>query len=169
MNNFISLIFKYFVCITVFINIIFSPIALQAIQGGILVSVTIDNGGTLIADGKTFANNGDWTVHETFTLLSNTTGVVIDATNDPDYYGAMLASFSNGVVTDESWECINSSLKSTQTEWPKAVTYGNNDETTFPWGTILKEKIANIKETAQWIWTINRYEKSVTCRKSFGE
>ena len=163
MNNFISLIFKYFVCITVFINIISSPIALQAIQGGILVSITIDNGGTLIADGKTFANNGDWTVHETFTLLSNTTGVVIDATN-PGNVGAMLASFSNGVVTDESWQCISSSSKSTQPEWPKAATYGRNDGTTSPWG-----KIDNINETAQWIWTSNRYEKSITCRKSFGE
>lgn len=131
--------------------------------------MTIDNSGLLVADGVIFAEKeNSWTTPASFTLPGKIGVVVIEAKNVGSV-GAILASFSNGVVTDESWECTNDNSKNTS-NWPKAVTYGNNNGTAVPWAKNLGWRgIHNINENAQWIWSKDSHDQRVVCRKPFGK
>ena len=127
--------------------------------------ITIDNYGSLLSDGKLVVNAGnDWKHSVHFTILTNTTMIYIDGGNTRGSQGAALASFSNGVVTDTSWECIKKNSNDS-TAWPKAISYGTNIRETSPW----RHSIANISTSAHWIWTKNSRETAVLCRKSFSE
>ena len=117
--------------------------------------------------------NGSWKKAEKIKLLGNTKIVTIKAQN-PRHKGGILASFSNDVVTDKSWECANmSSCDSAGCEsnpnWLQAISYGSNNKNTHPWGTNLKKAIPEIEPKAQWIWVSDRYAKKVWCRKTFSK
>ena len=138
-------------------------------------NVSIDNVGTVYADGKFVRSITGWKVASPVTLLANTTCVVIEGKttggvkgND---VGAILASFSNGILTDESWQCIISNAAKSQLVWPKATTYArNNNRTNNTWiDDYLGTPVPHIDGNATWIWTKNKNEESVTCRRSFGE
>ena len=138
-------------------------------------NVSIDNVGTIYADGKFVSKITGWQVASPVTLLANTTCVVIEGKttggvkgND---VGAILASFSNGILTDESWQCIISNAAKSQLVWPKAKSHArNNIKTDSVWIKKNSNKpVANIDGNATWIWTEKNNEERVTCRRSFGK
>ena len=136
-------------------------------------NVSIDNVGTIYADGKFVRSITGWKVASPVTLLANTTCVVIEGktTGGVHDVGAILGSFSNGILTDESWQCIISNAAKSQLVWPKAKSYARNDiKTGSVWINYNADKpVANIDRNATWIWTKNEKEESVMCRGSFGE
>ena len=135
-------------------------------------NVSIDNVGTIYADGKFVRNITRWTEASPVTLLANTTCVVIEGktTGGVHDVGAILGSFSNGILTDESWQCIISNAAKSQLVWPKAKSHApNNNKIGSVWIKISKKPIANIDRNATWIWTEKNNEESVTCRGSFGK
>jgi hypothetical protein len=84
------------------------------------------------------------------------------------YGGLILASFSNDIVTDESWNCTDSSScpsgGCSNPKWENAVTFGKNeDSSTWPWG-----KHPEIASSAQWIWINDPFAQSVWCKRTFG-
>ena len=135
-------------------------------------NVSIDNVGTVYADGKFVRSITGWKVASPVTLLANTTCVVIEGktTGGVHDVGAILGSFSNGILTDESWQCIISNAAKSQLVWPKAKSHApNNNKIGSVWIKISKKPIANIDRNATWIWTEKNNEESVTCRGSFGK
>ncbi|CAB4007984.1 Hypothetical predicted protein, partial [Paramuricea clavata] len=111
-----------------------------------------------------------WNKVKHFTLSGHTKNVTIKVYNDGGK-GAILASFSNKVVTDGSWECavmdrcISSDCESfVATKWSNAIAYGFNIEDS---DRKSLEKINEIKSTAQWIWVKNGEAEREWCRKRF--
>ena len=146
----------------------FKGIAVNNIE----VDITIDNAGNLTTDvGEMYNVNKNWQTAQNIALPGNTTYVVIKAHNDPGNVGGILASFSNGVITNnESWQCADmSSCNSASCEripkWLPAVSYGLNNKDTFPWRRDLSE----IEQTAQWIWVSNKSAIRVWCKKTFSK
>ena len=132
--------------------------------------MTIDNGGSLMIDtGEEHLLSTHWLETEQFTLPRDTKVVTIKG-GDIGGVGAILASFSNGVVTDGTWQCANiNSCTTTECEnsvaWQDATTYGVNGDKPSPWN----RKINDIKSTAQWIWVDNKSAARVWCKKTFGK
>ena len=134
------------------------------------VNITIDNGGRLMVDtGKEHSLKTNWKKTERFTLPGDTKDVTIKGDNSGGP-GAILASFSNGVVTDGTWQCADMSL-CTLTEYENSVTwqgatiYAVNGDTLSPWKISMKD----IESTAHWIWVVNASAESVWCKKTFGK
>jgi hypothetical protein len=80
--------------------------------------------------------------------------------------GGILASFSNDIVTDESWYCTDSSSCSSggcsSSKWENAVTVRKNGFfSTLP-------KPPEIASSAQWIWISHSSAPSVWCKRTFG-
>ena len=130
--------------------------------------ITIDNGGSLVVDtGEKHNLETEWWETERFALPGDTRVVTIKGDN-PAGPGGILASFSNGVVTDGTWQCADmSSCTTTDCEnsvtWQGATTYGMN--TNHPtWYTR-----PYIDSTVQWIWVDNQFAGRVWCKKTFGK
>ena len=139
---------------------------------GIDVNITIDNCGSIETDtGEQRNVSCELFVAERFTLREDTKVVTIKAHNDPGDVGAILASFSNDVVTDESWECAkcNSENCNSTASWEQAKSYGNNNGHADPWGTVHNQIIRTINTAAQWIWVSSRGATKVWCKKTFGK
>ena len=123
----------------------------------------------MIDTGEEHLLNTDWLETEKFTLPGDTKFVTIKGC-DIGGIGAILASFSNGVVTDSTWQCADmSSCTTTECEnsitWQDATTYGVNGDKPSPW----KTKMNDIELTAQWIWVDNKLAKRVWCKKTFAK
>jgi hypothetical protein len=139
----------------------------------IMVNITVDNSGRLITDSGEKRNVVCmWSKVKHFTLSGHTKHVTIKAYKARGKNG-ILASFSNNVVTDESWQCANmdgcisSDCESfAATKWSNATAYGFNIEDS---DRNSREKINEIKSTAQWIWAKNGEAERVWCRKGFGK
>ena len=111
----------------------------------------------------------DWKKTDRFALPGGTKVVTIKGDNTPGGVGAILASFSNGVVTDGTWQCADMSSCTTiecenSVTWQGAKTYGINGENPPPWNTR-----PYIESTAQWIWVDEKLAKIVWCKKTFGK
>ena len=143
---------------------------------GIIVDITIDNSGSLETEAKPKAKkvitvNGDWKQPERFVLPEDTQVVTIKAHNS-EFVGGILASFSNGYVTDESWSCADSSSCDDASDncpslkWKNASTFGKNDGSPTPWGLQGRMKISS---RAQWIWISSVLATSVWCKRTFGK
>ena len=100
--------------------------------------MTIDEYGTLIVDtGEEHTLNTNWRETEKFNLPGDTKDVPIKDNNSV-YEGGILASFSNGVVADGTWQCADMSLCTTtecenSVTWQNATTYGVNGGKPSPW------------------------------------
>ena len=133
----------------------------------ITVNITIDNRGRLITNAGEKRNVlCEKEIAEHFTLSGDTKNVTIKAYNR-EKEGGILASFSNNMVTDGSWQCadMSSCPEVKCAAWKQAVTYGFNDEhSKNKW-----KKMNEIESTAQWIWVKDSTAKMVWCRKAFGE
>ena len=84
-------------------------------------------------NGTEYILNKDWRVAQRFTLPVDTNVVTIKGGNDPNNVGGILASFSNDVVTDDTWQCADMSLCTSgecesPVTWKDAQTYGVNGE-----------------------------------------
>lgn len=77
---------------------------------------------------------------------------------------AFIGSFSNSLVTDESWKCTNEEKSPgfNDTTW----TFSGFDDTNWSYATVLSGSGRNSKlhsQNAKWIWTDGN-EKEVYCR-----
>ena len=123
----------------------------------------------MVDTGKEHSLKTNWQKTERFTLHGATKVVTIKGGNTYRT-GAILASFSNGVVTDGTWQCAKmSSCTTTGCEnsvtWQDAETYGVNGDKSSP----RRRKINYIESTAHWIWVANASAESVWCKKTFGK
>ena len=112
--------------------------------------------------------NGNWWTAKEYALPGNTKYVAIEARN-PNHNGGILASFSNDVVTDESWQCADMNschLHWRSCNWRRAISYGSNNNSTR---TVLKGKIPKIERKAQWIWVNDQSTTWVKCKKTFSK
>ena len=143
---------------------------------GIIVDITIDNSGSMEIETKTKPKevilvNGDWKQPERFVLPEDTQVVTIKA-HKSGSVGGILASFSNGYVTDESWSCADSSSCDASTDdcpslkWNNASTFGKNGSSPTPLG--LQGRMI-ISSSAQWIWISSFSATSVWCKRTFGK
>ena len=119
--------------------------------------------------GEEHVLKGGWEVSDQLTLAGNTKVITIKGSNT-GYEGGILASFSNGVLTDGTWQCADmSSCASIECEnsvtWQDAQTYGVNENNPRPWN----RRIPDIGSTAQWIWVNDKYARKVWCKKTFGK
>jgi hypothetical protein len=128
--------------------------------------------GSIITDtGTEWIMNCNWQTPEDFFLPKNTQVVTIKAHTNGRDMGGILASFSNHVVTDETWLCgectsFNSSLSGLEC-MKNATTFG---ETGTP--SILKPPgydFSGEAAKAQWIWVENVTTSHVWCMKEFGK
>jgi hypothetical protein len=128
---------------------------------GIIVDVAISGG-----DGMIWidANNSETisTKGKRFVLPEDTKSVTIRCLS----WCWILASLSNGIVTDESWSCADSSCCDGSPEncfhhleWKKA--------------SIQKKRVDNehqeIASNAKWIWLSDSSITNVCCRRTFGK
>ena len=116
----------------------------------------------MFADGRSLGkDNGMWNRPETF-LIPGDTQVISVAGKDSGVKYGLLGSFSNGLVTNESWRCSGvlspgwNSPDFDDQQWPLAVVVANHGDS--PWGFI-----SGIASKAKWIWTSRQYS-DVYCR-----
>lgn len=70
----------------------------------------------------------------------------------------ILAFISNvNIFTDETWDC----RAYPDGDWSKAVSYAINNGNNSYWNA----RVANIDPDSHWIWTGNREDERVECRK----
>ena len=128
--------------------------------------MAVDHKGLLTADPGSqilVSKFGNWKNAENFNLPSDTLYVTIKAGSKNNAIGGILAEFSNGFITDSSWQCAEIS-STTKNPWPAASAVAANDGSHKQWNSI----VANISPGAKWIWTSNSGDSEVWCRKSFG-
>ena len=123
----------------------------------------------MVDTGVKYNLETEWLETERFALPGDTKVVTIEGVN-PDGEGGILASFSNGVLTDGTWQCADMSSCTTTdcknpVTWQGAKTYGINEENPSPWNRRLND----IDSTAQWIWVDNEFARRVWCKKTFGK
>ena len=133
--------------------------------------VAVDHKGSFTAEPGAnilVSEFSNWKNAESFALPSNTHYVIIEVERKKNFKGGILAEFSNGYVTDSSWQCsdINSNTKSS---WPAAQVVATNDGEDYRWN----EVVSNIATHAKWIWTANynnnnNQDSTVWCLKEFG-
>lgn len=144
------------------------PFCILATLKEITGHMTINDTGIVKADGEPiFTKTSSWMTTANFSMPGNARIVVIEAHN-PYQIGAILASFGNGIIIDESWECIDADYRS-HALWPAAISYGKNDGTVSSWGTRSPDSMKDISVDAQWIWTESCSEEAVVCKKVFGK
>ena len=140
----------------------FKAISSQPITGFVAVdhkgSLTAEPGGNILV--SQFSN---WKNAESFTLPPGTQYVVVRVEKKNNFDGGILAEFSNGYVTDSSWQCTeaNSNAKNL---WPPARVFALNNGQNSRWNIVVD----NIGTSAKWIWTANSDHGEVWCWKSFG-
>ena len=128
--------------------------------------MAVDHKGSLTADPGAqilVSQFSNWKNAENFNLPSDTLYVTIKVGRKNNAIGGILAAFSNGFVTDSSWQCTEIS-STTKNPWPAAHVVATNDGSHSRWNRI----VANISPEAKWIWTSNSGDSEVWCRKSFG-
>ena len=128
--------------------------------------MVVDHKGSLTADPDAcilVSQFSNWKNAENFNLPSDTLYVTIKAGSKNNAIGGILAEFSNGFVTDSSWQCAEIS-STTENPWPAAYVVAANDGSHSQWNRV----VANISPDAKWIWTSNSEDSEVWCRQSFG-
>lgn len=122
--------------------------------------------------GQKLDLNTDWQKADRVTIHGNSTVVTIKGVNDPGSAGGILASFSNGVVTDVTWQCAeigNATECENSITWEDAQTYGVNGDNQSIWGKVRSGPFEEIESTAQWIWVNYHSATNVCCKKTFGK
>ena len=151
--------------LNIFLNLSFvhfKAISAQPITGFVAVDrkglFTAEPGGNILV--SQFSN---WKSAASFTLPSGTQYVVIRVKKENNFDGGILAEFSNGYVTDSSWQCTetNSAAKNL---WPPAQEVALNNGENSQWNAVVND----IAISAKWIWTGNSDHGEVWCWKSFG-
>ena len=88
--------------------------------------------------------------------------------NEPNRFGGFLGVFSNGVVTDSSWKCNESSIKPddeweqinfTDNTWPNAFVRQDNS------GRLSSTRVTGIPEDVHWISAENHWATRFICTR----
>ena len=139
---------SYFVCFTILLDF--------------TATFTCDNTMEMFADGRSLGkDNGNWGIAVTYSVPGDTRVISVAGQDWAVPFG-VLGSFSNGLVTNESWRCSSTlspgwnSPDFDDQQWPFAVVVGNHGDS--PWGFI-----SGIASKAKWIWTSGQYS-DVYCR-----
>ena len=105
--------------------------------------------------------NCEWQTPEDFFLPSDTKIVKIKARTSGSLVGGIRASFSNNVVTDETWICEEDGGKGE----PKNATIA----TFYKIENMTGNDFSGDAAKAQWIWAKNPSATSVWCVKTFSK
>ena len=110
--------------------------------------------------------------------VSDSTQVIGIACYDYGVKPGILASVSNGLLTDASWSCSSvleagwedPSFVANSGNWQVATTMGRNGDSPSPWN----RQISHIDADAEWIWTARNswptyIDQTVYCRKALTE
>ena len=88
--------------------------------------------------------------------------------NGPNGFGGFLGVFSNGVVTDSSWKCNESSINPddgweqtnfTDNTWPNAFVRQDNS------GRLSSARVIGIPEDVHWISAENHWATRFICSR----
>lgn len=110
---------------------------------------------------------GNWP--QRLALPSDTQGVTIKARNCSKQNTGILASFSNGIVTDGSWRCADSTSCNWTSNDCSNVTWENASVVTNSvYSTPHRRSTSEIASNAQWIWIGHSFAINVWCEKTFG-
>lgn len=132
------------------------------------MTATCDNNMKVYFDGvlqsAPTSQSNNWHQATTFAVPVGTQVVGIEC-EDLHAVGGILASFANGMVTDDTWQCscqasAGWALPSFGGSWSSAYEIGTNGVN--PWNTIT-----GISGSAKWIWTRGWHgeDKNVYCRR----
>lgn len=132
------------------------------------MTATCDNKMKVYFDGvlqaAPSAELNNWPQSSKFRVPIGTKVVGIEC-DDVGVVGGILASFSTGMVTDDTWQCSSRFSPSWASfsfagNWPSAHKIGKHGMS--PWNTI-----SEISSNAQWIWTPGWHgqDTKVFCRK----
>ena len=105
--------------------------------------------------------NCDWRTPEDFFLPSNKKIVTIEARTNGSLAGGIRASFSNNVVTDETWLCAEDGGKGGPRSATTATFYENEN--------MQGNDFSGDAAKAQWIWAENTSATSVWRVKTFSK
>ena len=101
-------------------------------------------------------------------LPNNTQSVTIKVRKYSNQKVGILASFSNGNVTDGSWRCVNSTTCNWESNscssvmWESASVVRNSAVST-------PARYPEIASNAKWIWISYHPPANVWCKKTFGK
>ena len=115
----------------------------------------------------------DWMTTSSISVSDSTQVIGIECHDLHDQPG-ILASVSNGFLTDASWYCspvfeagwADPSFAANSGNWQVATTMGRNGDSLSPWNI----EVSHIDADAEWIWTDrNKWptdiDQTVYCRK----
>ena len=131
--------------------------------------LTGDDNLTVFADGSLVGyNGGAWNAARWFSFPSETKIITVFVYNGPNGFGGFLGVFSNGVVTDSSWKCNESSIKPddgweqtnfTDNTWSSAFVRHDNS------GRHTSTRVIGIPEDVHWISAENHEATRFICRR----
>merc|ERR1719187_630668 len=106
-------------------------------QGGFVLSATCDNKMKVFADGVLLASNNNWRETTDVTIPGDTAVITIESIEEHVVAG-IIASGSNGLVTDSSWKC--GTTGTSLSDWNYAYEIG------------IARPRPRIASNASWIW-----------------
>ena len=119
------------------------------------MNVTILGYGSIETDADTTTkgqyNVPPWWKSYHFSLPGNTKSVAIEGFNYPNTPGGIFASFSNGVVTNDSWHCAETNCRGESCRETTTYTYSLRNG------------------PKKYIWVQNSHATRVWCNKTFGK
>ena len=131
--------------------------------------LTGDDNLTVFADGSLVGyNGGAWNAARWFSFPSETKIITVFVYNGPNGFGGFLGVFSNGVVTDSSWKCNESSIKPddgweqtnfTDNTWSSAFVRHDNS------GRHTSTRVIGIPEDVHWISAEHHEATRFICRR----
>ena len=96
-------------------------------------------------------------------LPKSTQSVTIKVRKYSDQKVGILASLSNGNVTDGSWSCADSTTCNWNSNHCSSVTWENASVVS------ALTRLPEIASKAQWIWISHHSPTNVWCKKTFGK
>lgn len=125
---------------------------------------TCDNSMEMFADGKSLGKDNENWIRPTEFIIPGNTRVISVKAKPVRFQHGILGSFSNGLVTNESWKCTDDYYLGwnipylDDSNWPAAMVVAKHGAS--PWA----KTIAGISSTAKWIWTAGPGFDTVYCR-----
>ena len=131
--------------------------------------LTGDDNLAVFADGRLVGyNGGTWNAARWLSFPSETKVITVFVYNGPNGFGGFLGVFSNGVVTDSSWKCNESSITPddgwqqtnfSDNTWPSAFVRHDNS------GRRISTHVIGIPNYVHWISAENHYVTRFICRR----
>jgi len=127
---------------------------------------------TVFADGIVVGDNSDnkglWWLAKWISFSGETKTIAVSVYNKPEWSGGFLGVFSNGVVTDRSWKCIETNKPGIGWEetsfnddaWPHAYMSFSNS---------VSKRVYGSPSSAYWIHPANKRAIRYFCRRRFSK